>query len=65
MEDNIMHEVDLLCNQYEKTEGAFDPNTTTNIFVVNALWAILTGERFEANDPRANDIANLVDLYFK
>ncbi len=66
MEDSIMHEANMLCNLYESQEGKpFDPNQTMNVFVVNALWAILTGERFESDDPRAKKIAELVDLYFK
>ena len=29
-----------------------------NIVVPNGLWAIITGERFDQNDPRVNNIVH-------
>jgi cytochrome P450 len=53
MEDTLLDEVDKLCNEYSKLKG--QPvclDNTLNLSVVNALWAILTGEKLPLKDPK-------------
>ena len=53
MEDTLLEEVDKVCNEYSKLEG--QPvclDNTLNLSVINALWAILTGEKLPLKDPK-------------
>ena len=54
MEDDIVEEVNKLMDEMLKTCG--QPTTLVkviNIAILNALWAILTGEKLGINDPKA------------
>ena len=57
MEDTLLDEVDKLCKEYKKVAG--EPvclDNTLNLSIVNALWAILVGEKLPLNDPKINEI---------
>ena len=58
---NLLDEVDKLCREYLKLVGK--PaclDNTLNLSIVNALWAILVGEKLPLNDPKIIEIvANL------
>ncbi len=66
MEGSINNEVKNLLKTYDNLVGKpFDPNMTMNVNVVNALWAISSGEAFEHDSPKARNIAKLVNDFFK
>ena len=53
MEDTLLDEVDKLCNEYSKLEGKeVCLDNTMNLSIINALWAILTGEKLPLHDPK-------------
>lgn len=53
MEDTLLDEVDKLCDELKKSGGkAVDIGLKMNISILNALWAMLTGEKLPLNDPK-------------
>ena len=66
MEDTLLEEVDKLCKEYMKIVG--EPvclDNTLNLSIVNALWAILVGEKLPLNDPKVNEIVNNLNKVIK
>lgn len=57
MEGLMMEEIKELVASFRREVG--QPIVTQNKFniaVLNALWTILTGQRFDQNDPRVRNI---------
>jgi cytochrome P450 len=53
MEDTLLDEIEKLCNEYKKLVGKpVCLDNTLNLSIVNALWAILVGEKLPLNDPK-------------
>jgi hypothetical protein len=53
MEDLFIEEVSKLCQLLSKSEGhPIDMSCTMSVSIVNALWAIIVGERFDLEDPK-------------
>lgn len=65
MEGAIHEEVQQLCSFFQdKVDKPFNIGQTMNVYVVNALWAILVGERLGHDDPKALELARLIDTFF-
>lgn len=59
-----MEEVKELIASFQKEAGK--PLVTQNRFniaVLNALWTILTGDRFDQNDPRVKAVIKSLTTY--
>ena len=66
MEDSLNMEVEILVKKLSKNLGnAFDLNQTFNISIVNALWMIVVGERFELDDPKLQEIVKLTNAFVR
>ena len=53
MEDTLLDEIEKLCNEYNKFVGKpVCLDNTLNLSIVNALWAILVGEKLPLDDPK-------------
>ena len=53
MEDTLLDEVEKLCSEYKKLVAhPVCLDNTLNLSIVNALWAILVGEKLPLNDPK-------------
>lgn len=62
MENTLCDEVEKLCTEFTKVEGTpFNMQRRINISIVNALWAILVGEKLALNDPKLTKIVTLLD----
>lgn len=61
METLVMEEVNELITSFRKQVG--QPITTQNRFniaVLNALWSIMTGQRFSHEDPQLKKLISLL-----
>ena len=57
MEDTILDEVEELCDELNKHVGKpICLDNTLNLSIVNALWAILVGEKLPLKDPKLASI---------
>ena len=62
MEDTIMDEVDKLCDEVKKFVGQpFNLQRRVNVSVLNALWSLLVGEKFQLDDPKLLEIVDVMD----
>ena len=62
MEDTIMDEVEKLCDEVRKFAGKpFNLQRRVNISVLNALWSLLVGEKFQLHDPKLLEIVEVMD----
>ena len=62
MEDTIVDEVDKLCDELQNLEGSpFNIQRKLNISILNALWALLVGEKLQLKDPKLLNIVELLD----
>ena len=53
MEETLLEEIEKLCNEYGNNSGKpICLDNTLNLSIVNALWAILVGEKLPLNDPK-------------
>jgi hypothetical protein len=61
MEHIVQDEIQECIEKLKKDAG--QPISTSNKFnvaVVNALWTIITGERFKQDDPELNRIIGMI-----
>ena len=66
MEDTLLDEVDKLCDEFKKLGGeAIDIGLKMNISILNALWAMLTGEKLALNDPKLQLIVERFNTFFR
>lgn len=42
-----------------------DMNRMMNLSIINALWVILVGEKFELDDPKLNKVIEMFDELFR
>ena len=64
MEDAINDEVEKLIEVLKKKEGqAVGLNLQMNISIVNALWAILVGEKLDLDDPKLLKVVKTLDEF--
>ena len=62
MEDTLLDEIEKLCNEYKKLVGKpVCLDNTLNLSIVNALWAILVGEKLPLDDPKLKGIVTSVN----
>ena len=62
MEDLFIEEVSKLCQLLSKSEGQpIDLSGTLGVSIVNALWAIIVGERFDLEDPKLLKVVHSMD----
>jgi cytochrome P450 len=65
MEDTLLDEVDKLCERIKKVAGsAVNPGLKMNISILNALWAMLTGEKLPLSDPKLRNIVEKFNAFF-
>ena len=66
MEDILLDEVSKLI-QHFKSQGnqPVQLNRMMNVSIINALWSIVAGEKFELDDPKFGQITNLIDDMLK
>jgi len=66
MEGMINEEVAMFIEEIKKTEGEpFDFTSKFNLPILNALWRITAGQRFEYNDPKLLSIVERITLFFQ
>ena len=66
MEDTLLDEVEKLCKEYSKYVGKpVCLDNTLNLSILNALWAILVGEKLPLNDPKLLKIVSGVNRSIK
>lgn len=60
--ESIVHiEIQELIERFKETAGIpINTMNQFNIAVVNALWTIISGERFSHDDTKLNDIIKLI-----
>ena len=64
MEDTLLDEVDKLCEELTKVVGKeMNISRKMNISILNALWALLTGEKLPLNDPKLLDIVEKINNF--
>ena len=57
MEDTLLDEIDKLCSEYKTFVGKpVCLDNTLNLSIVNALWAMLVGEKLPLDDPKLQRI---------
>eukprot|EP00093_Oithona_nana_P007338 07338.XXX_25634_23310_1 [CDS] Oithona nana genome sequencing. len=62
MEDLIIREIEDLCALLRKDVGQeMSVNLKLNLSIVNALWVLLAGDRFELEDPKLQAIVSKFD----
>ena len=62
MEDLFIEEVSKLCQLLSKSEGQpIDLSGTLGVSIVNALWALIVGERFDLEDPKLLKVVHSMD----
>ena len=66
MEDTLLDEIEKLCNEYAKNVGKPTClDNTLNVSILNALWAILVGEKLPLNDPKILKIVSAFNTAIK
>ena len=66
MEDAILDEVEKLSTEFQKNVGhPVCLDNTLNVSIVNALWAILVGEKLLLNDPKLLTVVDNVNTFMK
>jgi len=66
MEEMIQEEVNLFKDLINKSEGnPFDFSFQFNLPILNALWKVTVGERFEYDDPKLTSIVTRLTEMFK
>ena len=66
MEDAILYEIEKLSMALQKDIGkSICLGSTLNLSILNALWAILVGEKLHLNDPRLSKIVNSVNVFIR
>merc|ERR1712212_90334 len=66
MEEMIKEEVDLFTEEIRKSEGEpFDFINKFNLPILNALWNVTVGQRFDYNDPKLTSIIERLTKWFK
>ena len=66
MEDTLLDEVDKWCNDYSNLVGKPTClDNTLNLSVINALWAILTGEKLSLKDKKLLEMVYLFNKVTK
>ena len=63
MENILLDEVSKLILHF-KSLGNQQPvqlNRMMNVSIINALWSIIAGEKFELDDPKFGGITKLID----
>ena len=58
MESMILHEIEQMCKALT-TNQPIDLTRKTNLAVVNCLWLIIAGQRYDFNDQRFTVFENL------
>ena len=62
MEDLFIEEVSKLCQKLSKDEGQpVDLSGSMNVSIINALWAIMVGERLDLEDPNLLKVVDSID----
>ncbi len=65
-EELVLEEVEEMCLLLEGTQGEpLDVRNKFNVFVVNALWRISTGERLKHDDPRLVQLVSTIDNFMR
>ena len=66
MEDTILDEVDKFCDELSKFKSeSINLNQKINISILNALWALMVGEKLMLNDPKLNEIVAMFDRFMR
>jgi cytochrome P450 len=66
MEEMIQDEIILLCNSLDKQVGLpLAMDRIFNISVINALWTLISGSRFELDDPKLKKLIEYMDFLVK
>ena len=66
MEDTLLDEVDKLCNELGKHVGEeINLESTFNVSILNALWAILVGEKLPLDDPKVLKLVEGINAFIK
>lgn len=66
MEDILSDEVSKLILHFKsKVNQPVQLNRMMNISIINALWSIIAGEKFDLEDPKFGKITNLIDDMLK
>ena len=66
MEDSLQEEIQKLKDFLKPTLGQpINLNKAMNISILNALWAILVGEKLELTDPKLNKTINLLNNFLR
>ena len=66
MEDSLHEEIQKLVEFLKPNANKpFDLKLTVNITILNALWAILTGEKLSLDHPKANYALKCIDSALK
>ena len=58
MESMILHEIEQMCKALT-TNQPIDLTRKTNLAVVNCLWLIIAGQRYDFNDQRFTVFENI------
>lgn len=70
IEDQMMDEVRDLINDVEESaksdsKSIVDMSNTFQVSVVNVLWAIVAGRRYQRNDPKFLQLLDSVNKFFR
>jgi len=66
MEGMIKEEVTMFIEEIKKTEGdPFDFRSKFNLPILNALWRITAGQRFDYDDPKLLSFVERITLFFQ
>jgi len=66
MEEIISEEVEMFFEEIKKTMGEpFDFMNKFNLPILNALWRVLVGQRFEYDDPTFRSLIDKITSWFK
>lgn len=70
IEDQMMDEIRDLIQDIEETSKSDPMNTVdfTNIFqssVINILWALVAGQRYQRGDPKLRELLDTTDRFFR
>nr|AKH03514.1 cytochrome P450 3075C1 [Paracyclopina nana] len=66
MEDLLSEEVQKLVQVFRLHQNQpLNLNRTMNVSILNALWSIVVGERFELDDPKLATVIHMIDNMLK
>lgn len=66
MEDILTEEVHKLVQAFRKQQNQpLNLNRTMNVSILNALWSIVVGDRFELDDPKLSGVIQMIDNMLK